>query len=67
MLSTELLSTLQALDHADKLRVMQFLVNELAREEGALLPAGTLYEVWSPYNAPAAAGALLQMLQEYAR
>ncbi|HMA34708.1 MAG TPA: hypothetical protein VKY74_09545 [Chloroflexia bacterium] len=64
MLSNELLSALHKLDHADKLRAMQFLVGELAREEDALLPPGTLYEVWSPYDAPAAADALLKMLEE---
>ena len=41
------------------------LVADLAREEGALLPAGTLYEVWSPHDTPAAADALLKMLQEH--
>ncbi|HMA36157.1 MAG TPA: hypothetical protein VKY74_17005 [Chloroflexia bacterium] len=44
---------------------MQFLVADLAHEEGALLPPGTLYEVWSPYDAPAAADALLKMLKEH--
>lgn len=53
------------MDHAGKLRAMQFLVADLAHEEGALLPPGTLYEVWSPYDAPAAADALLKMLKEH--
>ncbi len=43
---------------------MQFLVAELAREEGTLLSQGALYEVWSPYDASDAADTLLRMLEE---
>ncbi len=55
---TELLPTLHELNRADKLVVMQFLVNELVQEEKPLLENGKSYPVWSPYNAFSAAEVL---------
>lgn len=46
----ELLPALKELPRADKLRIMQSLISELAREEGAILDAGAEYPVWSPYD-----------------
>lgn len=64
-LVTELLPKVQALPRADKLRLMQFLVFELAREEGiALLQPNQAYPVWTPYNAFEAAATLLNALEE---
>jgi hypothetical protein len=61
----ELLSTLQTLSRADKLKVMQFLVQELAAEEEALLlQPGATYSVWSPYNSHDAAQKLAALLEE---
>ena len=37
MIASNLISELRSLDHADKLRVMQFLLFELAKDEGAAL------------------------------
>ena len=62
MVPNELLSELQKLNRADKLRVVQFLVDALAVEEETLLASGMQYEVWSPYDAPCAAQTLLAML-----
>lgn len=59
----ELLPVLRELGRADKLRVMQFLVSEIAREEGLLL-AGAEYPVWSPFNAFDAANTLLSVLAD---
>ena len=65
MLVTELLPKVQALPRADKLRLMQFLVFELAREEGiTLLQPGQDYPIWTPYNAFDAATTLLNALEE---
>ena len=61
---TKLLPELQALARVDKLRVMQFLISELAREEGETLQADTDYPVWSPYDAFDAANSLLDALME---
>jgi len=59
----ELLTELRKLDRADKVRAMQVLVMELAAEEQALLLPGATYEVWSPYDAAAAAMTLTQLLE----
>jgi hypothetical protein len=58
----ELLPALRELTRVEKLRVMQFLVHELAREEGAPLEVDAEYPVWSPYDSFEAAAALLDVL-----
>jgi hypothetical protein len=60
---TELLPSLKELSRADKLRAMQFLVFELAKEEDALLKPGVPYPVWSPYESFEAANVLLDALK----
>jgi hypothetical protein len=60
---TELLPILQELSRADKLRVLQFLVLELAKEEGALLMPEVSYPIWSPNEAFDAAAVLLNVLE----
>jgi hypothetical protein len=60
---TELLPILQELSRADKLRVLQFLVLDLAKEEGALLTQEMSYPIWSPYEAFDAAAVLLNVLE----
>ena len=60
---TELLPSLHQLSRADKLRVMQFLVDDLAREE-SLLQEGRTYDVWSPHDALGAAETLQAVLNE---
>ena len=61
---TELLSKVQSLPRADKLRLMQFLVFELAREEGVtLLQPDEEYPIWTPYSAFDAATTLLTSLR----
>ncbi len=55
------------LPRADKLRLMQFLVIDLAQEEGvSLLAADAEYPIWTPLNAfDAAETLLLQMLKTH--
>ena len=68
MLSHELLAVVHSLPRADKLRLMQVLLADLAQAEGVQLretDAG--YAVWSPYEAFEAAEALLEALNEDAR
>jgi len=60
---SELLPNLRELDRPDKLRAMQFLVSELAKEEDILLN-GQSYPVWSPYNSFDAANILLDALNQ---
>jgi hypothetical protein len=62
MTVVELLPTLRNLPRADKLKVMQFLMAELAREEEPTLQQGATYSVWSPFNSHQAAHNLAQLL-----
>jgi hypothetical protein len=64
MMLNTLFSELQELNRADKLRVMQFLVLELAKEENALFAPGASYPVWSPHDAFDAADTLMKLLRD---
>ena len=63
MTIVELFPTLRGLNRADKLKVIQFLVAELAREEEPTLEPGATYPVWSPLNSHQAAHQLAQLLE----
>ncbi|UFP93937.1 hypothetical protein [Gloeobacter morelensis] len=63
MALSELLPALQALDRSDKLRAMQFLLQELSKEEASGRLDATEYSVWSPHEAFEAAGTLLALLK----
>ncbi|OUL32255.1 hypothetical protein [Nostoc sp. 106C] len=60
----ELFPTLRNLSRAEKLQVMQFLVQELADEEALSLQPGATYQVWSPFNSHDAALKLGALLEE---
>jgi ribosomal protein L10 len=65
-ITKDLLSVLQALPRTEKLRLVQFLVSEVAKEEGVTpLVEGGTYRVWSPYDSHEAAHQLEQLLQEH--
>lgn len=60
----EMLPNIQSLPRADKLKLIQFLAQELAEAEGSpTLQGGQSYPVWSPDQAFAAAETLLQTLR----
>jgi len=62
---TELLPQVRGLPRSDKLRLMQFLVSELAQEDGiTLLQSDEDYPIWTPYHAFDAAATLLNVLRE---
>jgi len=62
---SELIPSLQALPRAEKWRLIQLLVADLAREENVIpIEGGRLYPVWSPHDAFEAAGVLLKALDE---
>jgi hypothetical protein len=63
MTINELFSVLHELDQADKLRVIQFLANELVQQPNRFFQSGESYEIWSPYDAHDAADKLHDMLQ----
>ena len=68
MLLTELLPAIQALPRADKLRLLQVLVAELANEEALPLPPPDLpHPIWTPYAAFEAAATLLKLLNKEQR
>lgn len=61
---TELVPAIKTLPRADKLRLMQLLVIDLAREEGVpLLTLDAEYPIWTPLDAFDATDTLFQMLQ----
>jgi len=63
---TELVPAVKMLPRADKLRLMQFLVIDLAQEEGVpLLAADAEYPIWTPLNAFEAAETLWQVLETH--
>ncbi|MEH2468141.1 hypothetical protein [Nostoc sp.] len=65
MSAADLFPTLHKLSRTDKLKVMQFLVQELATEEETLsLQPGVTNHVWSPYNSHEAANKLAALLEE---
>lgn len=62
----ELFPAIKTLTRADKLRLMQFLVIDLAQEEGVpLLTAEAEYPIWTPLHSFEAADTLLQMLKDH--
>jgi hypothetical protein len=71
MLSDRLLTELRKLSGAEKLRVVQILVNELAAASNttieSLMKPGAEYEIWSPYDSYEAAQQLQDILDEYKR
>jgi hypothetical protein len=65
MTFSELLPELRGLPRADKLRVIQLLASDVAREEGdEVIAAGGSYPIWSPYDAFEGAATLLRVLDE---
>ena len=63
MTITEVLPTLKALNHKDKILAIQFLANEVAREE-VYFEEDKTYEVWSPFESYEAAAQLEKLLAE---
>jgi hypothetical protein len=64
MVSPELINELHQLSAADKLRVVQLLVNDLAVSDIQLMFPNRSYEIWSPYDSAGAAIKLQQMLDD---
>lgn len=60
----DVLSEVETLSRLDKIRLIQFLAQDLARDEEGLIEPGRSYPVWSPDRAFAAAAVLLQVLED---
>jgi hypothetical protein len=54
----------QLLSAAEKIRLIQYLAQDLEQEAGVLIEPGRCYPVWSPDRSFTAAAALLQALEE---
>ena len=62
MYSIEMEKTVKRLSRNDKFRLVQFILSDLAEEEGsAMLKNGEEYPVCSPYNAHEAAETLMNI------
>lgn len=60
----DLVPSVQVLPRTDKLRLVQFLITDLAREEGvSLIEADAAYPIWTPYHAFDAAATLMRALE----
>ena len=62
MVSENLVSSLRQLSRAEKLQMMQFLIAELAQDEGVMLIPNRDYPIWTPLEAYDAASTMQQML-----
>jgi len=60
----ELLPELSKLTVIDKVEVIKILTQEVAHQSAVFVP-GAIYEIWSPYDSPAAAAQLQKMLDDY--
>lgn len=61
---TEILPSLRQLTNKEKLKAVQFLVNEIAVEEDAVFEEGGKYAVWSPFDSGDAAAKLMELLEQ---
>lgn len=59
-----LLPEIKTLRREEKLFILQFLVSELAQQEGVSLLPNLHYPIWSPHKAYDAADTLLRLLNE---
>lgn len=65
MSNPELLAQLWQLSRAEKVKMMQFLTTELAKEEGLKsLDNDVVYRLWSPYNYGDAPQKLIGLLEQ---
>lgn len=60
---SELLPSLKELNHTEKLLAVQFLVNEMAKEENLYFRDDAEYSFWSQVDASEAAATLSQLLE----
>ncbi len=64
MTLTEILPSLRQLNNKEKLKAVQFLMNEIAVEENILLESGDKYPIHSVYDSFEAGDVLMQLLEE---
>ena len=65
MTLSEILPTIQSLPRADKLRLIQILAADVARDEGVALDmADQTVPIWSPHDSFEGAATLLRVLDD---
>ena len=65
MTLSEILPTIQSLPRADKLRLIQVLAADVARDEGVALDvADKTVPIWSPHHSFEGAATLLRVLED---
>ena len=65
MTLAELLPALHGLPKSEKLRAIQVLVADVAREDGEILvPSEAAYPIWSPFDAFDGAATLMRLLED---
>ena len=65
MTLSEMLPTIQSLPRADKLRLIQLLAADVARDDGIALDlADKTFPIWSPHDSVQGAATLLRVLDE---
>jgi hypothetical protein len=65
MTLSEILPTIQSLPRADKLRLIQVLAADVARDEGVALDVGDkTVPIWSPHDSFEGAATLLRVLDD---
>ena len=65
MTLSEILPTIQSLPRADKLRLIQILATDVARDEGVALDmADQTVPIWSPHDSFEGAATLLRVLDD---
>jgi hypothetical protein len=61
---TEVLPDVRTLSRSEKIRLIQYLAQDLERDEGSLIESDRSYPIWSPDRAFAAAAELLKALED---
>jgi hypothetical protein len=65
MTLSEILPAIQSLPRADKLRLIQLLASDVARDEGVALDvANKTVPIWSPHDSFEGAATLLRVLDD---
>lgn len=65
MTLADLLPALHGLPKCEKLRAIQLLAADVAREDGEILvPSEAAYPIWSPFDAFDGAESLMQLLED---
>lgn len=60
----QVLPEVQSLSRTEKIRLIQFLAQELERDDSTMIEPGQSYPIWSPDYAFSAANALMQALED---